>query len=137
MNIMEVKSESNQMVTGPNKSSGVLGKEEFLKILATQLKCQDPLNPMDDKDFITQMAQFSALEQMTNLNSSFELSRAIGLIGKEVVAYPENFITGDVECVTGTVECVYSDNGIPLLKIGNHCVYLDSVKIVRDKSNEE
>ena len=51
-----------------NNSS--LGKDEFLKILMTQVQNQDPLNPVDDKEFISQMATFSSLEQMMNLNTT-------------------------------------------------------------------
>jgi flagellar basal-body rod modification protein FlgD len=55
------------------KSKGdVLGKDDFLKILMTQLQNQDPLNPMQDKDFIAQMATFSTLEQITNMGKSIE-----------------------------------------------------------------
>lgn len=71
-----------------------LGKEDFLKLLIVQLTHQDPLNPMDDREFIAQAAQFSALEQMQNLNESFstvakamsrvERMAALGLIGREV-----------------------------------------------------
>jgi flagellar basal-body rod modification protein FlgD len=61
-----------------------LDRQAFLNLLMTQLKFQDPLNPMDDRDFMAQMAQFSALEQMVNLNQSFERSQAFGMIGKEV-----------------------------------------------------
>ncbi|RIW36412.1 flagellar hook assembly protein FlgD [Bacillus salacetis] len=50
----------------------VLGKDDFMKILMTQLQNQDPLNPMQDKDFIAQMATFSTLEQITNLSKSME-----------------------------------------------------------------
>lgn len=74
----------------------VLGKDDFLKLLLTQLKYQDPLEPTDNKDFIAQMAQFSALEQMTNMSDGFTklvqmqetlfrestVSQAVGLIGK-------------------------------------------------------
>ncbi|WP_226665691.1 flagellar hook assembly protein FlgD [Metabacillus litoralis] len=52
--------------------SSNLGKDEFLKILMTQLQNQDPLNPMEDKEFIAQMAQFSTLEQTTNMASMME-----------------------------------------------------------------
>ena len=52
------------------KQTDALGKDAFLNLLVTQLKNQDPLNPMDDRDFIAQMAQFSSLEQMQNLNTT-------------------------------------------------------------------
>ncbi|MCL2604361.1 MAG: hypothetical protein FWD90_07775 [Defluviitaleaceae bacterium] len=61
-----------------------MDKQAFLNLLMTQLKFQDPLNPMDDRDFMAQMAQFSALEQMVNLNQSFERTQAFGMIGQEV-----------------------------------------------------
>ncbi|KXZ22173.1 flagellar hook assembly protein FlgD [Bacillus nakamurai] len=55
--------------TAANSSTN-LGKDEFLKILMTQVRNQDPLNPVDDKEFISQMATFSSLEQMMNLNKT-------------------------------------------------------------------
>ena len=49
-----------------------LGQSDFLKLLVTQLKHQDPLSPLKDRDFIAQMAQFSSLEQMTKVNSNMK-----------------------------------------------------------------
>ncbi|KAB2337513.1 flagellar hook assembly protein FlgD [Cytobacillus depressus] len=52
--------------------SDILGKDDFLKILMVQLQNQDPMNPMQDKDFIAQMATFSTLEQITNMGKTME-----------------------------------------------------------------
>jgi len=74
----------------------VLGKDEFMKMLIAQLKHQDPLNPMDGTAFTAQLAQFSSLEQLQNINtqlSSFTKqqqslgnTQAVNLIGREVLA---------------------------------------------------
>lgn len=83
-----------------------LGKSEFLKLLITQLEHQDPLRPMEDKEFIAQMAQFSALEQMIEMNKSmtemkkFSLMQRLNtLLGKKVRVYDEK--SGKV--ITGIV----------------------------------
>lgn len=82
-----------------------LGKDEFLRMLIAQLENQDPLDPMEDKEFISQMAQFSSLEQMQNMNANLEenlnwnylLSQTINntmstsLIGKDVKASGNQF----------------------------------------------
>lgn len=59
-------------ITGNNSA---LGKDAFLQLLVAQLQNQDPLSPMEDKDFIAQMAQFSSLEQMQDLNKNMQVSQ--------------------------------------------------------------
>ncbi len=105
----QVNSFNKELNDGKVKSKD-MGKDEFLKILITQLQNQDPTKPMEDKEFISQMAQFSSLEQMNNLNSEFskvasKLSsgQAVSLLGKKVTLKDlgGNMVSGRVEAVTG------------------------------------
>ncbi|WP_050181449.1 flagellar hook assembly protein FlgD [Domibacillus robiginosus] len=63
---------SNNPVQKKQTGNSALGKDEFLKILMAQLQNQDPMNPVEDKDFIAQMAQFTSLEQMVNMTTMVE-----------------------------------------------------------------
>ncbi len=99
----------NASLNGTRTAQQDLGKDDFLKILITQLQHQDPTKPMEDREFIAQMAQFSSLEQMTNMSTQFtELSatlkgaQAMNLIGRNVeIIQGDSFIQGSVEAVTG------------------------------------
>lgn len=85
-NIATVPENSINWATTTREPNQDLDRTAFLNLLITQLRHQDPLNPMDDRDFIAQMAQFSALEQMMNLNATFERTQAFGMIGKMIDA---------------------------------------------------
>jgi flagellar basal-body rod modification protein FlgD len=96
-----------------------LGKDDFLKLLVGQLKNQDPLNPTSDTDFIGQMAQFSQLEQTTNMATANSEqvaqqtgARAVSLLGRNA-SYPGP--SGDL--ITGVVEKVEWSAGKPKLTI--------------------
>ena len=90
-----------------------MGKDDFLKLLVGQLRHQDPMNPMEDKDFMGQMAQFSQLEQMTNVATTLQNERAFQLIGREVTY--NNTETGELK--TGLVEKVSIEAGKTTLTI--------------------
>ena len=87
---------SQSAATGSSTRTQSMGREEFLALLVAQLKNQDPLSPMDSMDFTTQLAQFSSLEQLYNVNASVQglsayqqgmyNAQAVSLIGKQVVA---------------------------------------------------
>jgi flagellar basal-body rod modification protein FlgD len=89
-----IPSTGSTTTTTPTSAQQPLGKEDFLQLLVAQLSAQDPLNPMDSREFSAQLAQFSALEQMTNVNKTLEdlvaaqqamgNSSMISLIGKLV-----------------------------------------------------
>ncbi len=108
-----------------------LDKDAFLQILATQLANQDPLDPMSDTDFIAQMAQFSALEQMQELNSAFSNYQAYSLIGKNVLATVSDD-SGSTAQIYGEVTGVVSDSGTDYLQIGEYLVPLSAVSAIYD-----
>ncbi len=87
---MEVR--AVQQESGVRVGSSVLGKDDFLRLLVAQLRNQNPLEPMDDREFVAQLAQFSALEQMHNVSQAVqalsqrqEAAAAVQLVGRRVV----------------------------------------------------
>ena len=100
---------------------GQLGKDDFLKILVAQLSNQDPMQPMQDAEFIGQMAQFSSLEQMTNMNTSMNkfvdrqlqssMTDYADLIGKSVQWQENN------EVSSGKVQAVLYKEGTVLAEL--------------------
>ena len=65
----------NYDASAGTKKTSDLNKDTFLKLLITQMQNQDPLNPMEDREFIAQMAQFTSLEQMQNLNQNLNTTQ--------------------------------------------------------------
>ncbi|WP_226890957.1 flagellar hook assembly protein FlgD [Paraclostridium bifermentans] len=136
------KTENGTQIVMPGEETN---KDLFLKLLVAQMSNQDPLNPQDPTQYVTQLAQFSSLEQMQNLNEGMEylvgltngvlvnsaMSTASALIGKRIEAYaPEeedteetnNVAKGDEKpddkkTVTGVVEGIKIENGIVYMEV--------------------
>ena len=130
---MQVDSFNKSLVVEGRKPSHELGKDDFLKLLITQLSHQDPTKPTDNTQMIAQMAQFSSLEQMTNMNQEFSKmnqmlvsAQGVNTIGKTVdIAIGDTSTTGVVEAVT------YGQN--PQVRVGN--MYYDLKQITAVYAN--
>lgn len=123
-----------------------MGQDQFMKLLVTQLQNQDPLNPMEDKDFMAQMAQFSSLEQMMKMTKSIDTlvqSQLVSpviqyshMIGKHVSYQVKDEETGAVtDTKSGKVVSVSQKDGWAILELDNgEKVYADAVNSVSDKA---
>jgi flagellar basal-body rod modification protein FlgD len=118
------------------KTTDVMDKNDFLKILITQLSHQDPTQPMEDKEFVAQMAQFSSLEQMTNMSegmarvaSLISSSQAASLLGQTVEA------TDGVNTVNGIVEAVTTGD-FPQLLVGGQYYDYSQIKAIKTSLKE-
>jgi len=121
-------------------SPGELGKTEFLKLLVAQLSYQDPLAPMADHAYIAQLAQFSSLEQLANLNTEFaglraatetNLSSSLALSALAMVGMQATVRTGDGSSLSGMVDAVRLLGPAVLVKLGGGEYDLSAVEEVR------
>ncbi|HHV64785.1 MAG TPA: flagellar biosynthesis protein FlgD [Peptococcaceae bacterium] len=123
-----------------------LGKDEFLKLLIAQLRNQDPMNPMQDTEFIAQMAQFSALEQTIKMYNSLEamrtsmnmllnqslLTQGAALIGKEAVG-----IDNTGQEVFGRINSIKLSDSFLQVMIGDTLVNLENIIEIKEAIGEE
>jgi len=149
---LEGISSGSSPVEVEKKDNQTLDKDDFLKLLVTQLQCQDPLNPMQDTEFIAQTAQFSSLEQMQNLNTTLEdglnnllvaqyellynfsswqsTLSGLSLMGKEILGED-----ADGESITGIVQKVkFTDDG-PVAVVNGKEVKISDIKEIGDPTN--
>ncbi|WP_078124190.1 flagellar hook capping FlgD N-terminal domain-containing protein [Leptospira alexanderi] len=109
-----------------------LGKDDFLKLLITQLSSQDPTNPVKDQDFIAQMAQFSSLEQMNNISTGIQKMgnrQSFSLVGK-LVSGPD-FVTG--ESVSGIAGALFFDGeGKTFVRVNGRSIDVEQISLISD-----
>lgn len=119
--------------TPKTTGSSTLGKDQFLKILITQLQNQDPMQPMEDKEFIAQMAQFSSVEQLMNISTQLtalnqSLGSVSGLIGKDITW---NDASTELP-KSGNVESIVVSGGIQYAVVGSERIALTSITQIQN-----
>lgn len=114
------------------RGNSELGKDAFLQLLVAQMKYQDPLNPSSDTEFISQLAQFSSLEQMQNLNSTMTNAQGFDYVGKYVVVNSKDNSGADVSA-EGLVDYVRVSNGKVYVGIGEKTYLASDVVSVLDQ----
>ena len=110
--------------------SNSMDKDAFLQLLVAQMKYQDPLEPTSNTEYVAQLATFSELEAMTNLNESMSVSRASELVGKKVTIQTTSATTGEITEAQGTVDYVLVENNKAYLVIDGNPYSIDDLSSV-------
>ncbi len=118
--------------TATTSSSSSMGKNDFLQLLVTQMKYQDPLDPQSNSEYASQLAQFSSLEQMQNLNTTVNSSQATSLVGKSVA-----WADSKGNTFSGTVSSVKYSNGTAKLMVGGAEVDVSSLLYVGSSDSSQ
>ena len=119
--------------SGTSKTAGKseLGMDDFIKLMVAQMSNQDMNNPMDNTQFLTQMAQFSMIQAISDMQNTSLTSYSVGLVGKEVTVATTNS-DGTLNSVTGLVEEVHLFNGKAKVVVEGAQYDLSSVMIVKE-----
>lgn len=117
---------TSNVKTASTKDTSTMGKDQFLKIMITQLQNQDPMQPLEDKEFIAQMAQFTSVEQLMNISGQLttlnqSLGSVSGLIGKEI-SWIDSSDDGTSEILKGIVNSIVIRDGVQYATVGQTAV---------------
>lgn len=138
-NVTEDKVEYTPTSTEKASTKGTsdLGKDAFLQLLVCQMQNQDPLNPSSDTEYVSQLAQFSQLEQLQNIGTETEKSQAFSLVGKHVV-FQVTDTNGKTTYPEGNVESVsLQGKKIKIIVNGTAYDYENLYNVVDDKAVQE
>ena len=124
-------------ISATNTASNI--QMDYMNLLITQLQNQNPLEPLDNNEMASQLAQFSQLQQLESMNESFakvlattELTYASSLIGKEVSFMLETE-TGTTDITNGIVEQIYNNvDGEIFLRVGDYMFGLENVISIKN-----
>ena len=136
-NVVSIDSSYLSNKTDTTSTSNEMGKDAFIQLLVTQMKYQDPLNPMDNSEMLAQLAQFTALEQMMNVAQASQKQLASNMIGKYVEYSYTDSTTGTTTYNVGKVDYVNINGETSTLGIGELEVSIEDVYAIVDSSNIE
>lgn len=141
MTTTSVSSVNSSTATGATKQTtqntksqlDSLGQDDFMTLLLAQLKNQDPLKPMEDKDFIAQLAQLNSVTQLTEMNKNIkELMTAQSLAqGSALIGQTISGVSDDGSVVTGLVSGLKMTGGKVMVEVSGQSVALDMIKSVQ------
>jgi len=114
------------------QKSNELGYDQFLQILCAEMQYQDPLNPTSNTDYIAQMATFTQVESMLNMQNTMTSSQANDLVGKYVIMKVTSSTTGEVNYASGNVDYVLHQNGKTYLSIDDNLYNIEDLDTVAD-----
>ncbi|MEY8392068.1 flagellar hook capping protein [Lachnospiraceae bacterium] len=129
--VVDETASADSVSQATKSSNSALDKEAFLQLLVAQMKYQDPLEPTSNTEYISQLATFSSLEEMQNLNASMESQQAANLIGKTVIMKVTS-TTGASNVVQGRVDYIVKERGRLYLSIDDKLYSLDDLDRVID-----
>ena len=122
--------------TSKTTSNSALDKDAFLQLLVAEMKYQDPLEPNTNTDYVAQLATFSQVEEMQNMQNSMQQEQASDLVGRVVIMKTEN-TSGETGYVAGTVDYWEVIKGKIYLGINGNLYDIDDIDTVMSKEYYE
>lgn len=124
-----VSSTASETTTAANND---LGYDQFLQLLCAEMQYQDPLEPTSNTEYVAQLATFSQMEAMLNMQNTMEASNANSLVGQYVIVKTTSSTTGETTAVAGFVDYVQYENNKQYLCINGSLYSVDDVYEVAD-----
>lgn len=117
-NIQSNKTNTSYTSTKKETTGNDLDKDAFLQLLVTQMQYQDPLNPGDSTEYMSQLAQYSSLEATMNISNTLDKGNALNLVGQYVIMNTTDS-AGNTDMISGLVEYATVKDGEVLLSIND------------------
>lgn len=123
---------SESSKTTRKEANNGLDKDAFLQLLVAQMKYQDPLEPTENTEYISQLATFTQLEETQNMENTLRQSQANDLVGKQVILKVTSSVTGETSYVSGPVDYVIHENNETYLSVNDKLYSIDDLDTVAD-----